>query len=223
MGRSDSLAAVLNLLARSSEQMDNNSLVFLIGLGLGFGIAAGVRPYLPALLAGVLASASVLGVRFTPGGFGFLAATWWLIAVAVVLVLVYVIQFRLGSALLDASTPASVSAALGAAVGALLFAGTLASHGDAWWPGLIGGAVTALLAAASVRPFLLRVRSRLDDRTAREALTVYLDVLALLIAAVSAAFHPLGYVAVAIVAWFGLASRRRSAGRYAGLRILGRD
>ncbi|MHB1537444.1 MAG: DUF4126 family protein [Solirubrobacteraceae bacterium] len=203
--------------------MDSNSLVFLIGLGLGLGVAAGIRPYLPALLAGVLASASVLGVRFAPGGYRFLAASWWLLAIAVVLVLAYAVQFRAGSKLLESSAPAAALAALGAAVGALLFAGTLAARGEPWWPGLIGGAAAALLATGCLRPFVLRVRSRLDDVTAREAVSVYLDLLALLVAAVSAALPPLGYVAVVLVVWFGLAGRRRSAGRYAGLRILGRE
>ncbi|MHB1469698.1 MAG: hypothetical protein ACYCX7_11145, partial [Solirubrobacteraceae bacterium] len=91
------------------------------------------------------------------------------------------------------------------------------------WPGLVGGAAAALLAEACVRPFVKRVRARLDDRAAREAVTIYLDALALLIAAVSAAFHPLGYLAVILVAWFAFMGRGRGRGRYAGLRILGRE
>ena len=38
-----------------------NGLVFYIGLGLGLALAAGLRPFLPALLAGAPASSGVLG------------------------------------------------------------------------------------------------------------------------------------------------------------------
>ena len=34
-----------------------NNLTFYMGLGLGLALAAGLRPFLPALLAGALASA----------------------------------------------------------------------------------------------------------------------------------------------------------------------
>jgi hypothetical protein len=202
--------------------MNDNSLVFLIGLGIGLGIAAGIRPFLPALLAGGLAAAKVLGLRFSPGNYSFLQASWWLIVVAALLLLAYAIQLRV-HAFSDSRAAVPVFAGLGIAVGALLFAGTLCGHGRAAWPGLLGGAVAALLAEACVSPFVTRVRARLADRAAREAVTIYLDVLALLVAAVSAAFHPLGYVALVLIVWFGIAGRGRGGGRYAGLRILGKD
>lgn len=202
--------------------MDNNSLVFIIGLGLGIGIAAGVRPFLPALLAGGLASAGVLGMRFSPGAFSFLQASWWLIAVAAVLLAVYVVQLRVGSISLHATPIAAALGGIAIGVGALLFAGGLDAHHDLAWPGLIGGALAALLAEETVRPLAARVRLRLQDRAAREAVTIYLDLLALVIAALTALLHPLGYVAVLLFAWFALAGHRRGARRYAGLRILGR-
>src|SRR5690348_5554364 len=69
-----------------------NGLVFYIGLGLGLALAAGVRPFLPALLAGALASSEVLGVSFPSGSYHFLQAGWWLLAVTAVLVLSYAAQ-----------------------------------------------------------------------------------------------------------------------------------
>ncbi len=55
-------------------------------------------------------------------------------------------------------------------VGALLFAGTLAAHGDAWWPGLIGGAAAAASRPARVRPRdLRRPRAPARSRRARSA------------------------------------------------------
>src|SRR2546427_334687 len=56
-----------------------NGLFFYIGLGLGLAVACGLRPYLPALLAGALSSSSALGVHFVPGSYRFLQAGWWLV------------------------------------------------------------------------------------------------------------------------------------------------
>ncbi len=203
--------------------MNDNSLVFMIGLGLGLGIAAGLRPFLPALLAGGLASGAALGVKLAPGNYSFLQASWWLIAAAAALLIVYLLQLRLGSQRFDAGAPGAALAGLGIGVGALLFAGTLCSHGRIAWPGLIGGAVAALLAQAAVRPIVSGARSRLTERTAREALTLYVDLAALIIAALVCLLHPLGYLVVLLFAWLAFARwRRGDGGRYAGLRILGR-
>ena len=197
-----------------------NGTFFYIGLGLGLALACGLRPYLPALLAGALGSAGALGVGFTHH-FHFLQAGWWLIAVALVFVNSYLLQLRLGQERFQA-TAAPAIAAQAVAVGALLFAGTLAAHGDAWWPGLIGGAAAAALALRASGPVIARARERLPDRASREALTVYLDAVALLLAALVALLHPLGYVVVAALAWFAWRGRGRSSDKYAGLRILGR-
>jgi hypothetical protein len=198
-----------------------NGLIFYIGLGLGLAAACGLRPYLPTLLAGALGSAGALGVSFTDH-FHFLQAGWWLIAVTLVFVNSYLLQLRLGSERFQAvAQPAIVAQAL--AVGALLCAGTLAAHGDAWWPGLIGGFLAAALAQRASGPVIVRARTRLPDRAAREALTVYLDAAALMLAGLVALVHPLGYVAVALLAWFAWRGRARGGDeRYAGLRILRR-
>jgi Domain of unknown function (DUF4126) len=198
-----------------------NGLFFYIGLGLGLAVACGLRPYLPALLAGALGSAGALGVGFAHGRFHFLQSSWWLLAVTVVLVGVYLLQLRLGSERFD-SIAAGMIAAHALAVGALLFAGTLAAHGDAWWPGLLGAAAAAGLAQGVVRPVIARARARLPDRAAREALTLYLDGAALALAAIVVLLHPLGYVALALVLWLAVGARRRAGEKYAGLRILRR-
>lgn len=204
----------------SRDHMDN--LVFYIGLGIGLAIAAGLRPFLPLLLAGALGSAGVLGLGFVHGRYHFLQSGWWLVAVTVVLVCAYLAQITLGGRL-ESSVFAAVIAGLGVAAGALLFAGTLADHGKASWPGLVAGGLLAGLADRIVAPVIKRTRQRLEDRTAREALTVYLDGVALLIAALVALLHPLGYVALALFLWFAVAGRRRSREKYAGLRILRRQ
>jgi hypothetical protein len=201
-----------------------NGLVFYIGLGLGFGVAAGLRPFLPALLAGGLGSKDLLGVDFAHSGYAFLQAGWWLLAVALAFTAAWALQLRLGAERFEAGPLGAAVAGLSIGVGALLFAGTLGEHGDTVWPGLLGGAAAAALAQAASRPLLARTRARLPagDRGAREALTLYVDSAALALAALVALLHPLGYVAVALFAWLAAGARRRGGERYAGLRILRR-
>ncbi len=207
-----------------------NGLVFYVGLGLGLALAAGLRPFLPALLAGALASGGALGVSFAHGGYEFLQSGWWLLAVTVAFVLAYALQIVLRLApVIDPSDrkhrndPLAASlSGIGLGMGALLFAGTLAAHGDSPWPGVLGGFLVAGLAQRASWPVIVRARARLADRSAREALTVYLDAASLVLAALVALLHPLGYVALAMLAWLWIAGRRRSGSKYAGLRILGR-
>jgi hypothetical protein len=207
-----------------------NGIFFYIGLGAGLAAACGLRPFLPVLLTGALGSSGVLGVKFPHGSFHFLQAGWWLLLVVVVLVIVYALQLLLrlapivdpGDRKARGEPLAASLTGLGLGAGALLFAGTLAAHGDTWWPGLLGGLLVAGLAQRASWPVIVRARSRLADRAAREALTIYLDAAALVLAALVALLHPLGYVLVALLAWFAWRGRARSDEKYAGLRILRR-
>jgi uncharacterized membrane protein len=213
-----------------------NGIFFYIGLGAGLAAACGLRPFLPVLLAGALASSKALGVTFASAHFRFLQSSWWLLAVVVALVLAYALQILLGlapsldiasrrgeSSVRSAVDPlAAALAGIAYGTGALLFAGTLAAHGDAWWPGLLGGLAVVAVAQRASGPVIARARARLSDRSAREALTVYLDSAALLFCALVALLHPLGYVAVFLLAWFAWRGRARGEEKYAGLRILRR-
>jgi hypothetical protein len=207
-----------------------HGIFFDIGLGAGLAAACGLRPFLPVLLAGLLASGKALDVSFAHDPFRFLQADWWLLVVVVTLVLAYALQLLLGpSALPDAtaerSRPAPLAATLAGlayGAGALVFAGTLAAHGDAWWPGLLGGLAAVGLAQGAVVPIFARARARLLDGAAKQALTVYLDAASLLLAALVALLHPLGYVALALLVWLLARSRARGEEKYAGLRILRR-
>lgn len=207
-----------------------NGIFFYIGLGAGLAAACGLRPFLPVLLAGALASSSALGVSFAHSSFRFLYADWWLLAAAVALVLSYALQILLGlSPVIDPrdrkqrNDPLAASlTGLGFGAGAALFGGTLAAHGDSPWPGLLGGILVVGLAQRATWPVIVRARARLSDRGAREALTIYMDAAALLLAALTAALHPLGYVALAALAWFAWRGRGRGDEKYAGLRVLRR-
>jgi hypothetical protein len=207
-----------------------NGLVFYIGLGLGLAAACGMRPFLPLLLAGGLASSKALGLTFAHGGFSFLEADWWLLLVAVGLVLSYALQMLLHmEPTLDpderSKRPSPLAASLAGiemGAGAALFGGTLAAHGDSPWPGIVGAFLVVGIAQRATGPVIARARKRLPDRGAREALTIYLDSASLLAAVLVALVHPLGYVLVALFAWFAWRLRARADEKYAGLRILRR-
>lgn len=207
-----------------------NGLFFYIGLGAGLAAACGLRPFLPVLLAGALASAPALGVSFARDPFRFLRADWWLLVVVLALVLAYAAQLLLGLTALPEpgdgrARPQPLAAAIAGlsyGAGALLFGGTLAAHGDSAWPGVIGGFLVVGLAQRAVLPVFARARARLADGAARHALSVYLDAASLLLAVLVALLHPLGYVLLALLGWFALRGRARSDEKYAGLRILRR-
>lgn len=206
-----------------------NGLVFYIALGLGLALAAGVRPFLPLLLVGALASAKALGVTFG-GDYSFVRSPWWLLAVAVALVAAYAAQMllRLAPALDPTERPgrpdplAASLTGIAYGAGGLLFAGTLASHHDAAWPGVLGGFAAVALVQRVVAPVAVRTRDRLTDRGAREAVTLYMDSVALALAAAVCLLHPLGYVGAVLFAWMWLRVRMRSRSKHAGLRILRR-
>src|SRR5271167_4124067 len=102
-----------------------NNLVFYIGLGAGLAIAAGIRPFLPALLAGALASGNALGVGFAHG-YSFLQSGGWLLGVTVAFVLAWGVQIAVGPERFATGPIGAALAGVGIGVGALLFGGTLA-------------------------------------------------------------------------------------------------
>src|SRR5438270_32590 len=140
-----------------------NSLFFYIGLGAGLAVAAGLRPFLPALLAGGLGSGDVLGVDFEHGSYTFLSAGWWLVLMAALFAATWLIQLRVGSERFDAGPLGAATAGIGIGVGALLFAGTLSDHGRPGWPGLIAGVACAAPAAAAVLKAIMQRGVYVDD------------------------------------------------------------
>ena len=90
--------------------------------GMGVSTATGVRPLVPTLLVGALAT-NDLARDFDHTDFAFLESPWFLLAIAVALVVTTVLRSRF-------ETPAGEAAlgGIGMGLGALLFAGTLADH-----------------------------------------------------------------------------------------------
>jgi hypothetical protein len=192
--------------------------VFLdICQGLGLAAAAGIRPFMPAIVAGIYATAN-WGVDFDGTSYSFLEHPVWLGGVAILMVLSFFFR-RLGdTALVD-----SAVGGIGIGVGALVFAGSLADHGHdtAGWTllGLAGGAAAALLGHAVYRNLLGRTAQRLDAQ-AQRALPFWFDGVGLVLAALSVALPPVSLAAIPFLAWLLLGGRRRDDGKYAGLRSL---
>jgi hypothetical protein len=89
--------------------------------GIGLATASGVRPFLPTLTAGALASADV-GVDYDGTAFSFLESPVFLLAVAIVMVLTFLLRGRL-----DTTAGAAAISGIGIGLGALLCAATLAA------------------------------------------------------------------------------------------------
>jgi uncharacterized membrane protein len=180
----------------------------------GLGSATGLRPFLPALGAGVLGRANA-GVDFEGTSFAFLESPVFLAAVVVALILSLVLARRRPE---DPRIPSAVSG-IGIGLGALLGAGSMDDRFSVWWPGLLAGGLGALLSSTAVRSLLTRVRARLDEG-ARAALPAYEEGSGLLVAVLCVVLPPLAILAIAFFAWLLLGGRRRGREKYAGLRIL---
>jgi hypothetical protein len=190
-----------------------------ITLGAGLAFAAGLRPFLPALLAGALARAH-LGIDFDHASYSFLASYPFLISLAAGWALSVGGERLLGSERFESGPLGAAVGGLALGVGALLFAATLSQHGDMGWPGLFAGIACAALAQTAARGVIGRARRRLADDPARHALPLYLEAVALALAAACVLAPPLSLLALVFLARLLLAARRREGERYAGLRIL---
>ncbi|MDX6698985.1 MAG: hypothetical protein QOE65_2382 [Solirubrobacteraceae bacterium] len=192
-------------------------LLLVICQGIGLATAAGIRPYLPAMLAGAMGSSGA-GLDFGGTHFAFLQSPAWLIAVVAALAATVGYERRRPGAF-DAGTLGACLAGVSIGVGALLFAGSLDDTYDMWWPGLPAGLACAALANAAARGFFTRASRRLDP-DARSALAVYRDGASLLVAVLAIVAPPAGVVALLALGWLYWRGRGRDDEKYAGLRVL---
>jgi hypothetical protein len=199
-------------------------LVFDIFQAIGLAAALGIRPFLPALAAGALASGDV-ELTFHHTGYAFLQSSGFLLALVIGVVVLSVLERQLGGAegkpggALDRGPVAWLVLLVGAAVAAVFFAGELSRAHAIVWPGYIGGPVCALIGAEATRPLFARVRARLDAGAAK-ALPLYAEAIAILLGVLSVLAPPVGPIGLAFLLWLLIAGRSRGEQKYAGLRIL---
>ncbi len=194
-------------------------LVFDIFQGMGVAAALGIRPFLPALVAGALAAGDV-EIKFKDTHFSFLQSPWFLLVIVLGAIVMVVLERRLSPERMQRGPLALGFAAIGLVLGALLFAGSLCRGGYTYWPGFIGGVVCAAIALAATRPLLARVRARLDAAAAAVGPPLIAEATAVLTAALSIVAPPVGLIAVLALIWLAFSSRGRGEQKYAGLRIL---
>jgi hypothetical protein len=193
-------------------------LVFDIFQGIGVACAVGIRPFLPALAVGALGAGDVQ-IDFAHCSFSFLQSTPFLLGMAVGAILLAFVERRLGSERLEQAPVALVVAACSIVLGALLFGGSLSRGGYVIWPGIVGGAICAVIGIAATRPLLTRVRARLDSESVG-ALSLIAEAAALLAAVLSVLAPPVGVIVLGLLLWLLVAGRGRGEQKYAGLRIL---
>lgn len=185
--------------------------------GVGVSAAAGLRPFLPALLVGAAAAADA-GVDFDGTDFAFLESPVFLVVLAALLALSFFLRGRI-----EGGPGEAALAGIGIGLGALLFAGSLDDRHDTWWPGLLAGVVCAYLAGTVAREIFGRVRARFErggDRSAAAALPLYAEGAAMVLAGASVLFPPLGLIGFGFLVVLLVQGRRRGERKYAGLRIL---
>jgi hypothetical protein len=192
-------------------------LVLDILQGMGLATATGLRPFLPAMLAGALA-ADDLGLDFDGTDFAFLESPWWLLALAIGLVVSV-----LARKALETGPGEAALSGLGIGLGALLCAASIDDRHATWWYGLILGAAVAYLASYVSRALFARVRARFSsagEAQAAAALPFYGEAAGLVVAGFSVLLPPLSLVAIGFLIALLVTGRRRSDQKYAGLRIL---
>jgi len=193
---------------------------FVLDLLQGAGIAAavGIRPLLPVLLVGALASADA-GLDFDGTDFSFLETAGFLLGIVVLVAVTDILRRRLGEERLEAGPLFVGFAVLTLTLGALQGAGSLADRGHPVIPGIVVGAAAAALGLWATRSLFARARSRLDAGTAGY-LPLYREGLAVVAAALAVLFPPLAIVVIGALAWLLAGGQRRAGEKYAGLRIL---
>jgi hypothetical protein len=190
------------------------SLYAYIGQGAGLSGASGVRPFLPALLAGGMARGDVL-IDFSGSDWQFLESPAFLLALLVLAVLCFAAErSRANRVWVE-----RVGLTLGLTLGALLFAGSLAAGGDAAWPGIIAGIACALLGGLALGGLFERATRRLGE-AGTGLLALYAEGAALLLAAVAIVAPPLSFLALAGFILLLVRGGRAEGHKYAGLRVL---
>jgi uncharacterized membrane protein YhaH (DUF805 family) len=195
------------------------SLGFDIGQGAGLAGATGVRPFLPPILTGALASGDV-GVDFDNTDFSWVESPLFLLVVLGLSVVVYMYERQAAPVAPGERSPVqAILALLAMALGAVMFGASLAAGGETEWPGIFAGMACAFIGFLAVALLFARARARLEGGAAA-LLNVYADVTSLVLAGLSILFPPLGYVVLVGFIVLLVRAQRGGDAKYEGLRIL---
>jgi Domain of unknown function (DUF4126) len=191
---------------------------FVLDLLQGAGIAAaiGIRPFLPVLLTGALASGDI-GLDFDGTDFAFLEEWPFLLGVLILVAATDIARRRRAN--LETGLMVWLLLTIAVVLGALEAAGSMADRGHTVIAGIVAGAAAATLGFFAARSLFGRVRRRLDPE-AQSVLPLYGEGAALGAAGASILFPPLAILVLAGLAWLLMGGRRRTGEKYAGLRIL---
>jgi hypothetical protein len=192
--------------------------VFDLLQAAGIAAAIGVRPLMPTLLAGGLASADA-GLDFDGTDYAFLEEPWFLAVVTVVVLALWVATRRARPEVLERGWAAYATAAIAGPLALLEGAGSMAGGGHPAWVGMVVGLACVSLGLAASASLFARVRRRLDAEAAAY-LPLYGEAAALVACGLSILFPPLALLVIAALLWLLFGSRRREGEKYAGLRIL---
>jgi hypothetical protein len=190
--------------------------VFDLLQGAGIAAAIGIRPFLPVLLAGALASADI-GLDFDGTDYAFMEEWPFLLGVLVLVAVTDFAQRRRAN--LETGAVVWLLLTVAVVLGALQGAASLADHGHPVAAGIVAGVAAATLGFFAARSLFGRVRRRLDA-DAQAFLPLYGEGAALGAAGASILFPPLAIVVIGGLAWLLAGGRRRAGEKYAGLRIL---
>jgi hypothetical protein len=193
-------------------------LAFDIFQGIGVAAAVGIRPFLPALVAGVLAAGNV-ELSFKHTDFSFLQKPVFLLIMVLGVVLLALLERRFSGRAEEPRWLTYGLAAVSLALGALFFGGELARRGDPVVIGIVAGVFCAAVGVLATLPLLARVRARLD-RDAATTLPLITGAAAAVGAALSIVAPPIGVILLLALLWLLVAGRGREQQKYAGLRIL---
>jgi uncharacterized membrane protein len=193
-------------------------LAFDIFQGIGVAAAVGIRPFLPALVAGALAAGDV-ELSFKHTDLSFLQKPVFLLIMVLGVVLLGVLERRFSGRTAEPRWLTYGLAAASLALGALFFGAEMARRHDPVVIGLVAGVICAGVGVLATLPLLARVRARLD-RDAVTALPFITAAAAAVGAALSIVAPPFGVILLLALLWLLVAGRGREQQKYAGLRIL---
>jgi hypothetical protein len=186
--------------------------------GLGLALAVGIGGPIAALFIAMMGSMSA-GIDPDGSEYDFLDATWFLITLLALVVIVMLARNR-------PSLRVPTLAVL-AAIGAIVSAASFAENGDVSWPGLIIGALGAAFAASVTYDVLEGAigRAKGNEPGSREAdaanvLIIGFVAAGIVLAAVCLFIPPVSLVALAALVYLAVSRRRKADEKYEGLRIL---